>query len=735
MNRKIKKYNPGFLTDQEIVDSFCVRTCEFALLTEALRESTGNSNSHTLVVGPRGSGKTTLLLRVAVEVRRDAALNAAWFPVVFAEENYEVSTCGEFWLQCLINLADQALPNETGPDLERAFEEMRAINDDRTLADRCLAAILDFADSEGKRLVLMVENLNTLFDDIGDPDVGWQLRKTLQCEPRIFLMGSATSRFEEIDNSDRALYDLFQVYTLKRLDTESCAVLWRSVSKRNVNTRAIRSIEILTGGNPRLVAIIAEFGSRLSFQELMNNLLSLVDDHTEYFRSHLESLGVQDRRIYLALARLWKPATAREVTAISRFGTSHCSAILKRLVNRGAVICSGGVPRRREYYLAERMYNIYYLLRSGRGRNQVVEALIQFMTGFYSPPELADIREQIRRDAKGDYGALDAMTEVARKRIEDLLSDWPAGSISTSETAELRATHGADRETSRSKITVTAAQGVIGEADEPFDSRELKAGDLLTKAEQLFKNRLYDRAIAALEEIEVLLAEVDTPDAVRHRVNALLGKSAALARTGRLEEALRVCDEVLRLSSLRLANRPEEASDAIDDFSDRFRGNHSDWIRRLVHYTLLKKAKAELRAGQPGAAIFTANRVLQEPCSHLSDSLVLAHLLRAEGYFACQNQSGCESELASMLKLLPRFETIPATSIQGLIEFTIRLGPERVLGLIEGSPATSRLFPLMTALREEIGIETKVATEVAEVAKDIREALASAVGRDRAHSR
>ena len=80
MARKIKKYNPGFLTDQELVDCFCVRTGEFALLVEALRESTGNSNPHAIVIGPRGSGKTTLLLRVAAEARRDPALPSGLVP-------------------------------------------------------------------------------------------------------------------------------------------------------------------------------------------------------------------------------------------------------------------------------------------------------------------------------------------------------------------------------------------------------------------------------------------------------------------------------------------------------------------------------------------------------------------------------------------------------------------------------------------------------------------------------
>ena len=59
----------------------------------------------------------------------------------------------------------------------------------------------DYADRHGKRMVLVVENLNMLFADIGDPDAGWRLRHTLQTEPRIVLLGSATSRFDEIGPS------------------------------------------------------------------------------------------------------------------------------------------------------------------------------------------------------------------------------------------------------------------------------------------------------------------------------------------------------------------------------------------------------------------------------------------------------------------------------------------------------------------------------------------------------
>ena len=92
------KYNPGFQNDEQLVHSFVVRQGYLDLIVEALQENNGPSNKHVLVVGPRGSGKTTLVRRVVAEVHLNPGLNSAWYPIVFAEESYQVSTPGEFWL-------------------------------------------------------------------------------------------------------------------------------------------------------------------------------------------------------------------------------------------------------------------------------------------------------------------------------------------------------------------------------------------------------------------------------------------------------------------------------------------------------------------------------------------------------------------------------------------------------------------------------------------------------------
>ena len=444
-----RKYNPGFLTDDDLVASFCVRTYEYESLMEMLRECTGSANAHQLVIGPRGSGKTTLLLRIAAEVYRDPSLSCRFFPIIFAEESYEVASPGEFWLEGLSRLVVQSRYRDNSLALSRTLKELRTISDDKALGDRCLAALLDFADRQNKRLVLVVENLNMMFRDMADPHAGWRLRHTLQTEPRIVVIASATSRFEEIDNPEHALYDQFRVRMLSALGTNECAVLWKSVSGRCPVPETIRSLQILTGGSPRLLAIVARFGAGRSFRELMADLLDLVDDRTEYFKSHIESLPPQERRVYLALADLWKPATTREVADRSRLDTSKCSAQLARLIERGVVEVEGGTARRKQYYLTERLYNIYYLMRRSLGPDSRIEALIGFMSSYYSPKESLDsmasgVHSRSEQDVDailaslptldnsmkdGIYALMSLSIELGAARLRELIQGSPSAAL------------------------------------------------------------------------------------------------------------------------------------------------------------------------------------------------------------------------------------------------------------------------------------------------------------------
>ena len=688
MATPVKKYNPGFLSDDEIINSFCVRTNEFESIVESLRESTGNSNPHTIVIGPRGSGKTHLLVRVAAQVRRDESLDA-FFPIVFPEESYEISTIGEFWLECLYHLAQQA-PTDEQTSLNLSYDDLRNETQDGALAQRCIGALLDFADRQHKRLLLVVENLNMLFDDINDPEVGWQLRKTLQTERRIMLLGSATSRFNEIDDPQRALYDLFRAVTLRPLITDECLALWEAVADSSTTFENVRPLEILTGGNPRLIAIIATFGAGRTFQELMDSLLDLVDDHTEYFKSHLEHLPPQERRVYLALARLWKPATTKEVADLARVSTNQCSSLLKRLTERGAVTIEGGTPRRRQFYLTERLYNIYYLLRRGGGTQPVVQALIDFMVYMYPPTELWQIV------------------------VRTLLDPWTLD-------------------------------------DHPPDILSTVAAAMVNQSRFLFERDDLEGALAAIEPMAFGSYEIDSPEMRSLQPHCIIYAAGLLVSIGRHDEAIKACDDVImyeeihgtevptRYSANAFLNKgialvaiekPEHAIEALNHaqclYESVAKSTDAAAYESEISTVLLSKATALYKNTQPIKSISVLDQIIGRYHTtttigvmvRVADALILKTLvLEQSGRTISHNQ------FALLLALIPK-TGLRDRCIKALVSFVVINGAEIGLRLMQESPATELLLPFVTALQQELGQTPRVAKEVEEVANDIRKLVA-----------
>ena len=402
LRRPIRKFNPGTLqSDDEIREQFVVRQHELNIVLEVLRGNLDASScQHVLIVAPRGRGKTMLLARIAAELRTDTALSECLLPVQFMEESQEIFTLADFWLETLFHLAreSEAHDPEFARELRETHTDLTRRWGEQMLEDHVRAAVLDAATRLGKKLVLMVENLQALCQNVDD-DFGWKLRGALQAEPQIILLATATSRFEGLDNAQEPFFELFRTIQLKPLNTEECQRLWQIVSGDTVGRREIRPLEILTGGSPRLLVIVAGFAQHRSLRRLMEELVTLIDEHTEYFRGHLEVLSKVERRVYVAVLDLWRLSSPSEIAARARMDARVVSTMLGRLVKRGAVR-KAGHGRKQTYAAAEPLYSLYYKLRRERDEAAVVENLILFMVAFYDPSELSRMRDQLWSEAR-----------------------------------------------------------------------------------------------------------------------------------------------------------------------------------------------------------------------------------------------------------------------------------------------------------------------------------------------
>ena len=551
--RPIRKFNPGtFQSDEEVIEQFVVRQHQLDSVLDVVR---GNIDSpscqHVLVVAPRGRGKTMLLARVAAELRTDGELFQHLLPVRFMEESPEIFDMADFWLETLFHLARESARQEPwlARELRASHAELTARWRDQAIEDSARAIVLSATDRLGKKLVLMVENLQSLVEN-ADKDLGWKLRAVLQSEPQIMLLASSTSRFEGLDDASQPFFEMFRTVGLEPLSAGECAQLWTVVSGERISGREIRPLQILTGGSPRLLIIVAGFGRHRSLRKLMEELVKLIDEHTEYFRGHLESLGKTERRVYIALIDLWQLSRPGEIAARARMDIRTVSTMLGRLVNRGAVQVEGH-GRKRQYTATERLYSIYYKLRRERDEAAVVRNLIHFMNVFYSDAELAGMSSGLIAEATG--------SPAIREGIQRAADELP----------RLRSVFAG----------ITRPGG-----DEPPDWLSLsdwgQAGRFLREITEAFESRAFERVVEVADQ-------------------AFAPGSADWSLVPEPQQAQALCAKAVAHQCL---DNYEAAIMAYDELIATYGARGLPTLQRIVAQTILERGNSRLALGDQDAA-------------------------------------------------------------------------------------------------------------------------------------
>jgi hypothetical protein len=368
-------FNPALLAPGERARHFAGRTHDLAELLRAVRENAARDhNQHLLVLGPRGLGKTALLLRAVDLVREDATLAGTWFPLVAPEELYEAGSLGEIWLALV-----QRLASTTGEARhQQACEALRQERDEARLAASALGHLLDFADRQQRRLLLVLENLQLLFGEQLDEKDAWGFREVLLHERRIMVLGSALSTFPGLRRPDAALYELFLLHPLEPLDLPGCLALWQAAGGPGLPAGRMRALRLLTGGNPRLLTSLA---AQHPLRGLPQALAELLDEHTDSLKLTTETLPALERKIFVTLARLWEEAPAARVAEEARLDVNVVSAQLARLEGRGFVL-SRRQGRGKAYQPADPCYSLYHLFRNPGKNGDRLRALLAFLDLF-----------------------------------------------------------------------------------------------------------------------------------------------------------------------------------------------------------------------------------------------------------------------------------------------------------------------------------------------------------------
>ena len=367
------KYMAGELSDEERAATFAARRDLLDYLVNQMRSQIGCGTLKSfLLTGPRGAGKTTLVHMLRQRIQADPELAAAWLPLVLPEEQTGVSSLRDLLVLILEHLEPAGVP-DAAAWWQRAEQEA----DDelsRALAEDGLRTL---AGSQGRRLVVVLENLVSLFERALGEDQQSTLRRLLMHEPFMLLVGTAVGTFDDLERYDRAFWKYFEPLRLEPLSDDDVHALLTRRAEYDGNTGflqryhtrrpMIRTLRYLTGGNPRLLMLLYEVVSQRDLDAPLQLMRRLVDEMTPLYNGLLDRLPTQQQKIVDSLMRLGGTATPAAIAANARLQLNKVTGQLKRLVDAQWLRCEGGGKgREANYSMGDQLFCTWYQLRHFR---------------------------------------------------------------------------------------------------------------------------------------------------------------------------------------------------------------------------------------------------------------------------------------------------------------------------------------------------------------------------------
>lgn len=394
---QIGLYNPQRLNDKLIEQLFIVRHKVFNFLIDKIQEEKkGSIPQHHLIIATRGMGKSTLLKRIEVELRKPENYKE-YIPLLFPEEQYNLTNLAELWLNSLDALAD-TLQIEGKKDMAQAIDakikDFIIIKDAEKLSKLAYGYFMQMTEAIEKRPVLLVDNLNIIFDRL-EKSEQHILRAFLMQTGAPILIGASAVDIEETHNYGAPFYDAFQIQYLEKLSflelTEVLETLARLTNAKEIlpsiqeEIGRLKTIHQLTGGNPRTAVMLFKLIVNGFSKEFNDDLEALLDELTPLYKARFEELSVQMQKIVDVIALNWEPITLDGLRNSTRLDNGQLSPQIKRLLEVGWIDKLDAYQAKgNAYQISERFFNIWFLMRrSSRRQKKELLCLSKFLESFY----------------------------------------------------------------------------------------------------------------------------------------------------------------------------------------------------------------------------------------------------------------------------------------------------------------------------------------------------------------
>jgi tetratricopeptide (TPR) repeat protein len=340
--------------------------------------------------GPRGIGKSHFLSLLHHRLIEDAkladAVRTAWL-----NEDETTTSMVQFLVRIYRSLC-KAYPDEYSAQwldelLNQPPEEIAGI-----LTRRLTARF------ENRRLVILVENLNLLFENLGT-DGQHELRTLLQEHPFACVIATSQQLFRAVTDRSEPFFGFFQQIQLKPLSLQDAQQLLVKIATTKgqddlvafLNTPdgrgRVRAIHDLAGGNHRVYIVLSGFVTRESLDQLVAPFQKMADDLTPYYQERLRWISPLQRQIVELLCREHGTLNPKEMARRLLVDQRSIGKQVRILVEIGYLTAT---KRGREtfYELSEPLMRLAYEVKE----QSLLEMLIEFLRIWYRPDQMQTLR-------------------------------------------------------------------------------------------------------------------------------------------------------------------------------------------------------------------------------------------------------------------------------------------------------------------------------------------------------
>jgi tetratricopeptide (TPR) repeat protein len=577
----LSRFTPSLLSGQALERMFVQREPQAAAIVAGIRDSVLTKNKHyCLVTGPRGMGKTHLVSLIYHRVVKDPELAGRVVIAWLREDAWGIAS----YLDLLLAIVRALEEAKATPAVVGAYQRIVALDTAEDAEAAAEGVVLAAAGAAGA-LLLICENLDAIFEGLG-ADGQHKLRALFQNHPLFTVLATSQSLFDDVTKRESPFYGFFRPVHLREFSLDDAVELLAKVAEHEAHPdlaallttptgRArVRVVHHLAAGNPRVYIIFSTFLTRQSLDELVGPLMQTLDDLTPYYQARMAHLSPQQRKLVEYLCEQRAAVQVHTIASANFITPQTVSGQLRKLAELGYV---QSTPAGREVFYELREPLLRLTLEVKKHRGAPVQLILEFLRLWYSESQLAT---WLGAADSAERGYLEGALALARRDGRDVVA-----------------------EAAQADLRRFVAEGDLHRANEAAEDFIAHEGGVVpygrvqtgfTLAQSLLEEDRTGEAAVVLGRVVVECGEGVEHDLVA--ATALVMKAVCFARVGRVDDAVRADDEVVRrygesdellvqrqvalaISHRALqfaeAGRTDEALRAADDTVLRF-GNNPD---------------------------------------------------------------------------------------------------------------------------------------------------------------